>query len=389
MPDLGTDYLRSVLGAAEAPCVSLYLPVHKGHPDTQQDGNKYREMVRAAEDALKAAYPANGTGDLVARLRGLADDAPFWASATAGGVAVLASPSRFDVFKLPRHLADRVEVGETFHVKPLLRHVQSADPFHVLAVSKERCALFDGNRYELHPLPVPGVAFTQADAQLQATDRTRPNPRTDGPAGGGTAHPTDPNAGVAPGMATANVVADKFEFWRAVDREVLARVSNPSGRAVILAGTPDNLAEFRHVSKNRFVVADGEVRGDWTHWTLNEIREKAWPVWEKHYLDRLKSIREDFGTASSRGKGTADLVEAGQAAVAGRIGTLLVDADKTLAGALDMATGAARPAGPSDPRPGDMLDDLAELVLKTGGTVTVVPADQMPTQTGLAAIYRY
>lgn len=383
MPALGTDYLRSILAAAEAPCVSVYLPTHKGHPDAQQDRTKCRDLVREAEADLKANYPTADVQDLTAKLHALADDAPFWAAAVAGGVVVLASPSRFDTFHLPRQLAERVEVGETFHVKPLLRHVQSADPFHVLAVSRERCALFDGNRYELHPMAVPGVPLTQAEVQLQAMDRTRPNPQTHGPGGGGTAHPTDPNAGVAPGMATANVVANTEEFYRTVDKEVLGRVSNRDGRPVVLIGIADNLSAFRHLSKNRFLL-DGEVRIDWTHLTLNEIREKAWPVWEKHYLDRLNTIREDYGTASSRGKGTADIAEAGPAAAAGRIGTLLIDADKTLAGALDMATGEARPGGP-----GDLLDDLAELTLKTGGTVTVVPADKMPTTTGLAAIYRY
>ncbi|MBX9581205.1 MAG: hypothetical protein K2X87_12920 [Gemmataceae bacterium] len=388
MPDLGTDYLRSILAAAEAPCVSVYLPTNKAYPDNQRDAAKYRDLVRSAEDALKSGYPGADARELTAKLGGLADDAPFWAAAGGRGVAVLASPARFDTLYLPRNRAERVEVGETFHVKPLIRHLQSADPFHVLAVSRERCGLFEGNRDELHPLEVPGVPFTQAEAQLQATDRTRPNPRTGGPGGGGTAHPTDPNAGVAPGMATANVVADTTEFYRSVDREVLARVSNRAGLPVILIGIPENTSAFRHVSKNRFLLED-EVRIDWTHLSLNEIREKAWPVWLKHYLDRLRSIREDYGTAASRGKGTADIVEAGPAAVAGRIGTLLVDADRTLAGALDLATGAARPAGPADPQPGDMLDDLAELVLKTGGTVTVVPSDQMPTPTGLAAIYRY
>ena len=36
-----------------------------------------------------------------------------------------------------------------------------------------------------------------------------------------------------------------------------------------------------------------------------------------------------------------------------------------------------------------MLDDLAELVLNTGGEVVVVPTDRMPTDTGVAAVYRF
>ncbi len=36
-----------------------------------------------------------------------------------------------------------------------------------------------------------------------------------------------------------------------------------------------------------------------------------------------------------------------------------------------------------------MLDDLGALALKMGGEVIIVPAERMPTQTGIAAIYRY
>jgi len=41
------------------------------------------------------------------------------------------------------------------------------------------------------------------------------------------------------------------------------------------------------------------------------------------------------------------------------------------------------------PAHGDMLDDLAEAVLRNGGDVIIVPPARMPSTTGLAAIYRY
>jgi hypothetical protein len=43
----------------------------------------------------------------------------------------------------------------------------------------------------------------------------------------------------------------------------------------------------------------------------------------------------------------------------------------------------------SEPHVDDLLDDLGELVAKTGGQVLVIPAEQMPGRTGLAATYRY
>jgi hypothetical protein len=56
-------------------------------------------------------------------------------------------------------------------------------------------------------------------------------------------------------------------------------------------------------------------------------------------------------------------------------------------GSIALGTGALHPdAGEAA---GDMLDDLAEMGIKAGALVLVVPSDQMPTETGLAAIFRY
>jgi hypothetical protein len=68
---------------------------------------------------------------------------------------------------------------------------------------------------------------------------------------------------------------------------------------------------------------------------------------------------------------------------------LLIEADRQIAGRLDSATGRIELDVHSDPRVDGLLDDLGQLVEKMGGKVQVIHAEQMPTQTGLAAIYRH
>ena len=53
------------------------------------------------------------------------------------------------------------------------------------------------------------------------------------------------------------------------------------------------------------------------------------------------------------------------------------------------ATLSPLPGDLSDPEMDDVLDDLAELVLRMKGDVVVVPAERMPSTTGAVAIYRY
>ena len=93
--------------------------------------------------------------------------------------------------------------------------------------------------------------------------------------------------------------------------------------------------------------------------------------------------------AKSKGLGMDDLAQVAEAAVAGRVATLLIEADRQIAGRIDTTTGQIQFADLSHPEVDDLLDDLGELVLKKGGRVVVVPAERMPTPTGLAAIFRY
>lgn len=387
-------YVSALLTAAESPCVSVYLPTQRtggpGGLSGQQNHARFRSLADRAADTL--AKSGRGSDALVKRLRDFGGDEEFWGK-VLDGVAVLASQDRFDAFTLPRPVPEHASVGDSFHVKPLLRFVQSADPFHVLGVSRERVALFHGNRYELHPLTVPGLPLTLNDSlgprssvpmpglhAAEPASTIRPNSRI----GGADSH----GHLVGEGHATRKIDAhpDAERFFQEVDREVIRRVSEPSGLPLILAGIDANLAEFRTVSKNRFLTAEA-VHGDWTHWSLHEIREKAWKVFEKHYLERLAKVREDYGTAASRGQATADLAEAAKAAAVGRVGILLIDDDRTVPGHIDSG-GTLHPDGNSQVA-GDMLDDLAEIALRTKAQVIVTPATQMPTKTGLAAIFRY
>ena len=44
-----TDHLREVRAAHEPPCISLYQPTHRHHPNNKQDPIRFRNLVDGAE----------------------------------------------------------------------------------------------------------------------------------------------------------------------------------------------------------------------------------------------------------------------------------------------------------------------------------------------------
>ncbi|MGE0258809.1 MAG: hypothetical protein AB7T18_08645 [Alphaproteobacteria bacterium] len=379
MDALERDYRTVLLAAREPPCLSLYQPTHRRHPENQQDPIRFRNLLKAIETALDRDHPRRETRTLLAPFHALADDRTFW-NHTLDGLAVLAAPDLFKVYRLQRPVPERTVVADSFHTKPLLRILQSADRYQVLGINRHNLRLFEGNRDALDEIePAPGVPRSLAEAVGQEVGEPERRSRVYGPASPGstTSHGTD--------VRQDEVERDTVNFFRAVDRAVLDRYSRPTGMPLLLAALPEHHHLFRSVSRNPFLLAEAiDVYPD--NLSIDALRERAWQLMLPHYLKRLGGFIERFGAARSVGLGAGDLAEIARAAVSGRIAALLVEAERVIPGALDSDTGAID----LDRRDSDdLLDDIGEQAIRAGGEVVVVPAERMPTRSGIAAIFRF
>jgi hypothetical protein len=142
------------------------------------------------------------------------------------------------------------------------------------------------------------------------------------------------------------------------------------------------------LSRNPWLLTTG-VEADPGSLSLDQLRGRAWEQMEPLYLERLAVLTGEFAAARARQRGLDDLAEIAVAAVAGRVQVLLIEADRQLAGRIDPATGRIEEGEWIDPEVGDVLSDLAGIVLRMKGQVVVVPKETMPSDTGAAATCRY
>ncbi len=382
MDSLNSYAAASLLNASEPPFLSLYQPTHRSHPENQQDPIRFRNLVKALAESLEQEFTSKTISPVLDPFWKLADDADFW-NHTYDGLAVLGAPGLFRVYRLHRPVRELAIVARSFHLKPLLRILQSSDRYHVLGLSRRGAKLFEGNRDALDEVElVPDAAQIIVDA-LETTEK-EPHVET-WTYGAGTT-----GAGKHHGDAAKTKAEDIAEerLFRAVDRAILEHYSKPSGLPLLLAALPEQQADFRRISRNPMLLDNG-IDTHSSSLSVEELRARAWRVIEPYYLARLAKLTESFGEAQSRELGTGDLAQAMRAAVAGRVSTLLLEADRLIPGRMDTTTGEIEFAELASPAVGDLLDDLGELVLKSGGEVVVVPAERMPTQSGLAATYRF
>ena len=378
--------LQPLLGEHRGPCLSLYQPTYRQFPDSQQNRVRYRNLVRELKGAVEQKHRGIDVGAMFAPFERLAEDDDFWAH-PQDGIAVFAAEDFWHVEKVQRQVQALVVVNDHLLLKPLVRIFQSEDTYQILAVDRQEIRLFQGNRYVLDEIVMaPSVPRTIEEALGPAVSLQ--GVQNKGDFGRAPARPGAPTGAMFHGHGGKmdEPRLDMERFFRVVDRAITEAHSKPSTLPLILAALPEHQTHFRDVSHNPYLLDEG-IHGNGLAMDPDELREAAWRLMEPRYHARLQQLLDAYHAALARGLATDDLTHALEFATDGRVGTLLVESDRRIPGYVEGSM--PRHTGADERGASDLLDDLAERVLRTGGQVVAVPKGSMPSATGLAAVFRY
>lgn len=371
------EALNNLLKEQTPPCVSIYLPTARAFPGADQNRIRFKNLIRKAEDELRRVFDRGEVHPIVGKLQKLLDDASAWQE-QLDGLAVYCSMEHCEFVQLQRPPKEMVVVADTFHLKPLIRIQQTAGRYQVLCLTRLDVTLYEGNRDvldEVELVHVPKRMYEAFGEQLHT-------PHMTGREGAGLREADkEPPATPAPGVMHVE------RFFRMIDQGIWEWHTRPSGLPLILCAVEENQELFRRLSNNNNLVPEG-IPLDPHGIDHQRLQEEAWKVVEPYYHERTHRVVNAFEVAKARQASGEDLNQVAEAAAVGRVDTVLVDAGKQIGGRLEPSGKVVR-GDINDPDMDDLLDDIAETVLKTGGVAMVVPPALMPTNTGVAAIYRW
>lgn len=371
-----------LLEAHPAPCISVYMPTHRSFPENTQDPLRFRNLVDAAESDGIASVGKRVIGPLIKKLRALHDDHLFW-SHMLDALAVFVSADYFRVFRLQQPVIEQVHVSDVFFIRPLIGIFQTSERYQLLALTRTEIHLYEGDRYLLDKVELaPEVPATMTAAL--GSEITPPHMTV--ASYGGVALGSSMRHGHS--SRHDEEAIDDERFFRAVDHGIEHHHSNPSGLPLILAALPQHQALFRQVSHNPHLLDEG-IEDDPRMLTEDSLRERAWKVLEPHWQSMVDQQVARYEEASSKNLGSDNPFTISEAALAGNVFILLLDRQKIYPGGIDMMSGSLNFAKDSRGREHDVLEDIAETVLRKGGEVLVLSSEQMPTSSGAAAIFRY
>lgn len=376
--------IQQLLAADQTPCLSLYMPTHRTHPENLQDSILFKNLVRQMKESLLQKYSADEAQKHLEPFEALAQDNTTW-NHTFDGLAVFSATGLFKVVGVHKSFEELALVADSFHTKPLWQYFHSLDHFHVLGLTLHDIRLFEGTRHTL--TEVVFNADTPKTITEALGDELTDKYSTVASYGGTGGESSSMHHGQ--GGRSEETEIDAERFFRVVANAIYEQYSKPSGWPLILAALTEHHNLFQKVSNNPLLLSKGIAMNP-SSVSTDKLASMAWEIMEPEYNLKLDTLVASFEQARANGKGSDDYKEVAVAAVEARIDTLIVEADRIIPVRItNLVTGNTQKKDMINPKVDDLLDDMGELVMKMGGQVMVLPAEKMPSQTGLAAIFRY
>lgn len=347
--------------------VSIYVPtdpVSPGDAERIEFRNLAAQAVRQLRDA---ATPRTEVLAIEDGVTSLVEDGQFWRY-QARSLAVFSSPASLATFRLPNRLLARVEVGDRFFVKPLLRTVTFPQVAFILALAQGSVRVIevtaDAGPWQVKVDDLPRDVASAA-RQSSIKDRS-PSRRLQG---------------------TEGEKVRMLQYARQID-QALRPFLDGLGVPLILAAVEPMNSIFRSVNSYPDLAVTG-IPGNPEATPDSELAMRARTVLDELYSAEVRRLHELHSALASQGRALGDVAQVARAATRGAVDTVLVDVDAVLPGVLDDQTGAVTFAHEESFDSYDVLDEIARCVWRNGGRVLALRRQDIPGGREVAAILRF
>lgn len=383
---LTQERFRELANGKGQALISILQPVHRTAAENQADRIAFKDLLSEVGRQLRARdLPTRAIEARLEPLRRLEDDGRIWTAGGDGLALFLDDTNRLELCRVPITLPARAYVGQRYYLEPLVELLREDGRIYVLALSQHGVRLIEVGPSGGHRL----LEWEDLPADLRDVLRAEAGPRPL------HFHRAAPPAGDSPASifhgATEDVSAVQQEKLRAalsrID-EALGRHLRPERAPLVLAAAPKLVGLYREVSKYPDLLAE-HIDGSPEHIDPAALAEKARALVRPHAEQRRQQILEAYGTAAAHDRGSHDVGEIVLASFAGRVDTLLTDLVSDIWGKVDPTRLAVDIHTQREPDDDELTNLAAVQTLRHDGRVFIIPQQQMPEQSPLAAIYRY
>jgi len=279
-----------------------------------------------------------------------------------GNIGIFRTKDLFRILNVPVELERQCRIASSFHVKPLLRWMQMDCEFLLLGLNENAAHLYLGGQTTFQK--IDSILFPEFFKQKELLDDYLSLKKS----------------------RQLQSKRDETFIWLNEWLEEMTKKSAPrlflAGNKILIEGLLKSL-KYKNIVKNPIAPYFQEDRS-------GEICSKIRSVLKAEAKKTLDQALQEFRFAEEVKLGKKNIFQIAKAATQGRVKKLIVVDSMHVFGKVDKTTGGLEiHPFDLDHEDDDILDDLAQTVLASGGEVVVASKDELPKGRIILAILKH
>ncbi len=358
--------------------ITITMPTYKVGAERQQNPIRFKNLLSKVDDELTAlGFKENDRKKILKPANEILEQSLFW-SGMEHGMTVYLTRDYFEVFRLPYELEEMVYIQDHFLVTPLLPMISSSGSFNILAVSLKNTRLLRCTRTsvtDITPKEVPGDINDWMDEKPEQQLQF---------------HTGNNEGEKAVFFGHGNAGEDHKEiveeYLRDVEKALRPTLKNQAD-PLLLAGVERNLGLFRKiVNHNRLMEQEIDRNPD--DLSDTQLRDQGWSIVREYFLSNLYQSLEEYEKSNSELIST-DPSEIIPSTITGKTGAIFIAKNAIRWGKYDDKNHKVLYQNQRDGDAVELMNWLSMKGLETGSSVYVLPKEEMPVQSEVAALFRY
>lgn len=360
--------LLSELTSEEAtgPFITFMLNTHHAHQDVEKDQIMFKNFAKEAKKRFEKKYTDHNFEPFQAKIDQLLADGDFWRSGTKS-VAVILTAEAIYIHRLNIAVDDQYYVSDLPYLLAIIKNAQFNYSYYLMALNRDSMKLYFVRNKEVKAVELPEDAPKDIVTAL-GDELTGGNLNVSARGG---------EVGSFHGINTKDeeVEIDWVNYYQAVDN-FLKELDNPEQFPLYLFALPENQTQFKKIAKNSYYSDKAAINGSPAQATINDIKQEM-----QKLSDQLAAIETQSYQKLIDRKFVDQLVDIVPAAKEGKVSHLFIATSNLIDGF------GEDPDVEYDRR--QVLNELADNVIKNGGQVFVLDQKVAPDEKSLLAILRY
>ncbi|MFO7924329.1 MAG: hypothetical protein R6U58_11615 [Bacteroidales bacterium] len=352
------NLLKIIRNQVDYPNVSILMTTHKTAPDNKQDTMVLKKLSKQAEKRLKREFNSRNIKGLLEKLKKTV--ASIDLRHNLDGLAIFLNNNFEKVVRLPFPVKDRIIIDGSFATRDLIRAMNRGINYYTLSISAGFVRLFEAYRDRFSEITESGFPYAN------------PFPR-----------------GSNLEESTSLKETRLKEFFKMVDKSFV-QIHNQHPMPLVIAGVEKNIALYREISglPDKIITA---MEGNYDNISSYELAQIVWPKVKEIMAQQRKEALKNLDKAIGRKRLVTGIDEVWQLATQNRGELLVVEEGfhqsakiNNYANSITLVNDHGH-TGATD----DLVDDIAEKVVSTGGRVIFAENGSLNNYDHIALVIKY